>query len=55
MYIEEYVTSIVAVRQPNQGSVDGAPEFPALAGCLPQVVAGAVNGPVLSGNCQMKL
>ena len=55
MYIEEYVTSIVAVRQPNQGSVDGAPELPALAGCLLQVVAGAVNGPVLSSDRQMEL
>ena len=46
--VYDNITSIVAVRQPDQGPVDGAPEFPALAGCLLQVVAGAVNGPVLS-------
>ena len=41
-------TCIVAICQPDQWPVDGAPELPALAGCLPQVVAGAVNGPILS-------
>ena len=46
--VYDNITSIVAVRQPDQGPVDGAPEFPALAGCLLQVVAGAVNGPVLN-------
>ena len=48
-------TCIVAVCQPDQWPVDGAPKFPALAGCLPQVVAGAINGPVLSSDYKMEL